>query len=73
MRLKKTDRGFKRAEFKDEYGEDCSIQESSLATNPCIWLGVDLVQDKPARMHVSRALAKKLIPHLQKFVETGGL
>jgi hypothetical protein len=33
-------RGFKRLEFIDRYGVDCSIQRSSLATEDAIWLGV---------------------------------
>ena len=35
----KTNRGFEVKHFKDAYGEDCSIQESS-AVDPHIWLGV---------------------------------
>lgn len=41
MKLEKTHRGFYLRQFKDYYGEDCSIQESSLATRKCIWLGCD--------------------------------
>jgi len=37
----KTHRGFKIGEFEDCYGNKCSIQESSLATKNCIWLGID--------------------------------
>jgi hypothetical protein len=77
MIIKPTQRGFKRAEFVDRYGAKCSIQESSLATEYCIWLGcesetVDL-QGRPcgARMHVSQELAAELIPLLQVFVATG--
>lgn len=40
MRVKKTQRGFEYAEFTDRYGAKCSIQNSSLATEDCIWLGV---------------------------------
>jgi len=39
--MKKTDRGFAIQEFKDRYGAKCSIQKSSLATEDCIWLGID--------------------------------
>jgi len=39
--MKKTDRGFSRKDFKDQYGECCSLQASSLATENCIWFGVD--------------------------------
>lgn len=36
----KTIRGFEVKHFKDTYGMDCSIQESSSAEEPKIWLGV---------------------------------
>jgi hypothetical protein len=35
------DRGFALGKFKDRYGAGCSIQKSSLATEDCIWLGID--------------------------------
>jgi hypothetical protein len=73
------DRGFLRGEFLDRYGEKCSIQKSSLATEDCIWLGcnhetVDK-EGRPcgARMHLTQAMAADLIPLLTKFVETGEL
>lgn len=80
MNLKRTERGFKRGEFADLYGAACSIQESSLADHAAIWLGCDeeklheVTGEKlGARMHLDRRLAKQLIRHLQRFVETGGL
>jgi hypothetical protein len=36
-----TSRGFGLYEFKDRYNNACSIQKSSLATEDCIWLGLD--------------------------------
>ena len=36
-----TGRGFHRLEFTDRYGEQCSLQKSSLATEDAIWLGID--------------------------------
>lgn len=51
MRVKITERGFARAEFKDQYGEECSIQESSLATASCIWLGVNEVTPRIMASH----------------------
>ncbi len=98
-----TQRGFALGEFKDQYGNQCSIQKSSIATKDCIWLGVDdpqpqiMVSDArrlgitnsmangwmpyeipsevsiSTRMHLSREDVKKLLPLLQKFVETGSL
>lgn len=41
LELKPTQRGFPRAEFTDFNGTECSIQESSIATDYCIWLGVN--------------------------------
>lgn len=41
MKKTKTDRGFQRIEFTDRLGEACSIQESSLATEQAIWIGVN--------------------------------
>lgn len=36
----KTDRGFSCIEFSDRYGDLCSIQKSSLATEDAIWIGI---------------------------------
>jgi len=41
MELEKTNRGFEKGKFTDVYGEQCSIQKSSLATQDAIWLGID--------------------------------
>jgi len=35
-----TQRGFDITNFKDLYDNDCSLQESSLATQAAIWLGI---------------------------------
>lgn len=73
------DRSFLGGSFIDRSGESCSIQESSLATEACLWLG----QDNPTydrvgrfcgcRMHLTQQMAAELIPLLQRFVETGEL
>jgi len=77
--------GFPGLCFRDLYGAKCSIQESSLASAPAIWLGCDegyLVGDGPpwpekrnllARMHLTQAQVKSLLPLLQHFVEHGCL
>lgn len=39
--IKSTKRGFKYITFKDVYGEKCSIQDSSLATESAVWIGID--------------------------------
>lgn len=41
IELKQTNRGFDYGKFTDRYGEKCSIQKSSLATEDAIWLGID--------------------------------
>ena len=63
-----TDRGFLRVDFVDRYDKPCSIQESSLATERAIWLGVD-----GQRMHLTREHVSALLPLLQRFLETGRL
>lgn len=41
MIAEKTERGFARLDFTDRYGVECSLQESSLATEGAIWFGVN--------------------------------
>lgn len=38
-KMRETARGFAQIDFKDHYGTECSLQESSLATEHAIWLG----------------------------------
>ena len=109
--VKRTERGFALAEFTDRYGNECSIQDSSLATEACIWLGIaepkvqmmarDAARlglayplaperdpgrlngwvDFPlpdevsilARMHLTQAQAKALLPLLRRFIKTGSI
>ena len=40
MKKNKTERGFFIYEFKDQKGNKCSLQKSSLADESCIWLGL---------------------------------
>lgn len=81
-----TGRGFGRREFMDMYGSTCSVQDSSLATDDAIWLGVndgEHFECKPpynksdgsngGRMHLSRGHVAALLPILQHFVNTGML
>lgn len=42
----KTDRGFRVLAFTDRYGEECSLQKSSLAFEECIWLGINEIHPK---------------------------
>lgn len=94
MEKRYTERGFGKIEFKDLYGTECSLQNSSLATDDAIWLGCDDTQlvvfedenmgkyiettlpknwSVNTRMHLNKQQVKELLPHLQKFVETGEL
>jgi hypothetical protein len=76
MQIEHTPRGFSISEFTDRYGCKCSIQKSSLATEDCIWLGVDVnIKGKEVytRMHLTQKMVADLLPILQKFVETGDL
>lgn len=41
INLTENNRGFQTGEFTDRYGNKCSIQKSSIATEHCIWLGID--------------------------------
>ena len=40
MNFSKTDRGFGLCEFTDLYGKESSVQESSLATEAAVWVGI---------------------------------
>jgi hypothetical protein len=78
-----TDRGFSYGKFDDLYGQKCSIQASSLATQGAIWFGVDNTgprleglsgkrnEEVGARMHLSRRMVEQMLPMLHRFVETG--
>lgn len=47
LEFKKTPRGFVVAKFLDRYKHPCSIQESSLATEAAVWLGIDTDTKSP--------------------------
>lgn len=66
--MKKTNRNFLINSIKDLDNRECSIQESSLAFESCIWLGVDT-----HRMHLTLKMANVLYRPLRRFVRTGRL
>lgn len=74
-----TNRGFGRGTFKDRYDASCSIQQSSLATEDCIWLGADEIGTAPgcepfnSRMHLTRKMAGELSLILSGFSASGEL
>jgi len=41
IKIERNERNFEIGKFIDRYGHECSIQKSSLATEDCIWLGID--------------------------------
>lgn len=53
MEQTKTERGFAMYEFKDRNGVPCSLQKSSVATEDCIWLGVDDAAPKVMAIHAA--------------------
>ena len=79
----KTGRGFLVLAFDDLYGQKCSLQNSSLATEGAIWLGVDNTgpqltgpsgsknEEVGARMHLTRKQVEQILPSLLTFVEKG--
>lgn len=78
-----TERGFEGWRFRDRYGQFCSLQNSSLATEGAIWFGVENTGpnlDGPsgkrneqimARMHLTRKQIQDLLPILHEFAEKG--
>ena len=68
-----TCRGFAVAKFRDRYNHQCSIQDSSAATEPCLWLGVDQDVIPQTRMHLTQDQVRALLPLLTRFVETGSI
>ena len=87
INIEKIPRGFSIFSFKDSYGNMCSIQESSAASEPKIWLGIDNAKITTkdgtpidsenmttfSRMHLSQEQVKELLPLLENFARTGSL
>lgn len=68
MKIFITPRGFIGYEGKDTRGIEFTIQESSLASDTCIWLGTE-----PDRMELNKKMVKELLPLLEHFVKYGDL
>ena len=66
--IETTPRNFGIVNFNDIYGNSCSIQESSLATDNALWIGVD-----ENRMHINIPLAIKIMGTLKTFINNGVL
>lgn len=72
MKFRKTARGFALLEFSDRYGEWCSIQKSSLATEDAIWVGLDQVTPKIMAKDVRDDLTGWINLPLPEGVHIGG-
>lgn len=68
MKTEITDNGYTLVRFTDGNGNSCMLQESSVATEPMVWLGRTMF-----RMHLTQEHVKDLLPNLSHFVETGEL
>lgn len=66
MQIEQTSRGFAIVKWRDRYQTECSLQESSLASEDCIWLGAGEI-----RMHLTKEMVSDLLPFLQRFAISG--
>lgn len=77
MEFRQTKRGLLRADFRDRYGALCSLQESSIPGEDCLWMGVEVNFEgdelRHGRMHLTRDMARKLVPILRHFARRGSL
>lgn len=75
MKIERTNRGFSVARFTDRYKSKCSIQNSSLASENAIWLGVDTDFEgkECTRMHLTVKMVRELLPLLHDFVDHGSI
>ena len=77
IEFKATSKGYIVGSFRDRYGAECSIQESSYPDEPCVWLGVEVDSGGEAvvngRMHLSKEGASDLIEVLRHFVNEDSL
>lgn len=64
--MTKTSRGFGYLEFRDRYDYFCTFQQSSLALEECVWLGVH-----ESRMHLTREMAGDIGRLLLRFESEG--
>lgn len=85
IEFSETGRGFKVGKFTDRYKQKCSIQDSSLADEEAIWLGVNSTgpdiqgptgkydEDIGGRMHLTKPMAMELIHVLMEFTLSGSI
>lgn len=77
LKVTRTERGFEIGTFVDDYGQACSLQQSSNAERDCLWLGCDEGQHIEgrclARMHLTTDHARMLIKHMRAWLTTGSI
>jgi hypothetical protein len=69
LEVKHTARGFPIIEFQDRYDRKCTLQDSSLATEACVWLG----DQETTRSHLTQDMVRDLLPALTRFAATGSI
>lgn len=77
IKYRATQSGHLVGKFKDRYGAECSIQESSYTDEACLWLGVEEDNSGQAvlqgRMHLTQDQARELAEALLHFANEGAL
>jgi hypothetical protein len=63
MEMKTTQRGFTVGHFIDRFGNKCSLQKSSLATEDAIWFGID---DPKLTIFENEGMGKYIITDMPK-------
>jgi len=72
---KRNERGFPvYTEFKDLYGKRCCVTRSSIVGPPAVWIQNEIELCGPDKeplgnAHLNKAMARRVIKALQKFVE----
>ena len=64
--LRRTERGFEIITFHDRYNQACSLQQSSLAFEDAIWLGI-----AGNRMHLTESQVMNLVERLNVWLLSG--
>ncbi len=77
IQLKSVKSGSLVGEFRDRFGAQCSLQESSYTDETCLWVGVevDAMGDSVTngRMHLTQDQARELATALLYFANEGSL
>jgi hypothetical protein len=75
FQIQTNDRGFWRTTFTDYYKGTVRVNESSLATEPTLWISLikDEKEDQSSAICLTQENARGLIKLLEEFVKTGRL